>query len=165
MTTVLVVHFVLTGLIEMTWYSAPVLCTVIWKRYPEDVVQGDTWNVATGYDEVFHCYIDRYIYLIMSEKKTTTQKEKKKEQNATLSRSSPGSAAGSASTLRSFDWQSGHQEKENVGQCHEDWDEQWLTGRPVPALSLPQEWPLDLFFGRLENLWKKNRQSKSGTKV
>lgn len=41
MTTVLAVHFVLTGLIEMTWYigySASVLCTVIWKRYPEDVV-------------------------------------------------------------------------------------------------------------------------------
>lgn len=88
-----------------------------------------------------------------------TQKEKKnsfhKEQNATLSRSSPGSAAGSASTLCSSDCQNGHQEKENVGQCHEDWDEQWLTGRPVPALSLPQEWPLDLFFGRLKNLWRK----------
>lgn len=60
--------------------------------------------------------LHRHLFDYVGERKKTTQKEKKKKkQNATLSRSSPGSVAGYASTLCSFDWHSGHQEKGEYG--------------------------------------------------
>lgn len=62
--------------------SAWILCTVIRRRYLEDKtrVQGDTWNVATGYEVVYQRFIDRYIGLIntrlCNENKHTKNKNK-----------------------------------------------------------------------------------------